>query len=187
MKPVKIIESQTHLPTWQREHRGLFWWNMPSGDSDTKKLNFCLFVRGLYDPDLEPVSDEDSGLDEVGLAKAKRDSQGRVLKRAGRKCYGTLSGRLAPKVAETLAAKASAEAGMKAEREKTQQELLARYVAAKKQGGFVRAIYDVDPTAHSAVARAMGSGRGCKGPLRMVSLDRIERAFAKLNSEGWMV
>jgi hypothetical protein len=31
----------------------------------------------------------------------------------------------------------------------------------------------------------MGSGRGCKGPLTVGSLDRIEQTFEKLKTEGW--
>lgn len=179
-----IVETQSHLPTWMRVHRGLTWLDMPCADTDTKKLNFCLFVRGLYDPDLEPVSDEDSGLDEEALKKAKRDSRGRVLQKAGRVKYGNIT-RLTPMGAQAVSAK-SADVVARLER---QQALLTRYAEAKAgwRNGFVRALYGLDPTAHSALARALGSGRGCKGALRTVSLDRIERAFENLKKEGWKV
>jgi len=182
-----IVETQTHLPTWMRMHRGLTWLDMPSGDTDTKKLNFCLFVRGLYDPDLEPVSDEDSGLDEEGLKTAKRDSRGRVLQKAGRVKYGTISGRLSPKCGEALAARARENAERLNARAAQQAELLKLWAAAKVQRGFVRAFYDADVTAHSAMMRAQGMGRGCQGPLRQVSLDRLVRTFEKLEKEGWKV
>lgn len=186
-RPV-IVETQTHLPTWMRVHRGLTWLDMPCADSETKKLNFCLFVRGLYDPDLEPVSDEDSGLDEEGLRKAKRDSRGRVLQKAGRVKYGSIN-RLSPAGGAAVAERVSANRASMPARAKRQAGLLLRYAEAKAgwRNGFVRALYVLDPTAHSAITRALGVGRGCQGPLRGVSLDRIERAFEKLKEEGWKV
>jgi hypothetical protein len=186
-KTVTIIESQSHLPTWKRVHNGLRWEDMPCVDVTLKRLNFCLFVRGLYDPDLEPVTDEDSGLDEEGLATAKRDSQGRVLQKAGRVRYGSIQGSLSPKATELAVAKAKADAASNDARLRQQGELLLKWCSAKKQPGFTRAYYVADPSAHSALLRSQGKGRGLKGPLRQVSLDRIARTFEKLKQEGWKV
>jgi hypothetical protein len=70
-------------------------------------------------------------------------------------------------------------------RAERQSKLLERWAKAKKQRGFYSAFDRADTAAHSAMARAMGSGRGCKGPLTVGSLDRIEQTFEKLKTEGW--
>ena len=186
---VIVIETQTHLPPWMQEHRGLWWMDMPSSDRDVKKLNFALFRRGLYDPNLEAVSDEKSGLNEEQLKMARRDAGGKVLVNAGRgSSFGTVP-RLTPRAQMARAARKQATKDAQAEdltqRRERQQALLDRYLKAKETRGFVRALLNLDVTAHSALARAQGLGRGCQRPLRSGTLDRIERAFKQLKQEGW--
>lgn len=184
-----VMVSEKRLPMWRWVHRGLIWENMPGSDNETKKLGFVLFVRGLYDPDLEAVSDEESGLDEEGLRSANRDTLGRVLVKAGRVSYGQVT-RLTPRGAETLAKARAAEKEADEEGRKVRQAaLLARFQVARKSGqrGLFNAFRALDITAHSAVFRALGKGRGSKRVLRGVSLDRIERAFELLKKEGFVI
>lgn len=168
---------------WEQRVNGLTWEDMPTcGGYEHKLLDFALYRRGRYDPEIDQAVDaEDDDEEEV---KARRRTM-------AQRNYSITGGSGRMRVAMLLAQRSrdemAARAADLAQRAERQQALLARYVAAKRQGGFVRAIYDADVTAHSAIIRALGRGRGCKGPLRAISLDRIERVFAKLNQEGWVV
>lgn len=180
MSAAILIETQSHLPTWRRTHAGMTWQDMPGPDNETRKLNFCLFVWGRYDPGKEAVTEADSGLDKEDLHIAKRTADGLVLKAGKKSLFGKIR-HLRPKAPKPEKVDDAPQ------REERQAELLQRYNAARSQRGFFKRFRDLDITAHSTLCRLRGKSRGIQGPLRTVSLERIERAFAKLNEEGWVV
>lgn len=157
---------------WEQKWNGLTWEDMPNQNREHKLLDFALYRRGKYDVEID-LSDEADDADETG-------AKPRVRQLRSQACFGRIGTRR--KVAAV-----AAEASDLPERAARQEVLIARYVAAKLTLGFVKALYDLDPTAHSALARAMGRGRGINGPLRPISLDRIETAFETLNEGGWKV
>lgn len=87
---IQTNEAEQHLPAWQQTFRGLRWSDMPPQKaSDIQKLNFALFRRGLYDPDLDVVAPEVAELesDEEAAAKPKliTTEDGRLLRRRNEK------------------------------------------------------------------------------------------------------
>lgn len=165
---------------WEQEWNGHTWQDMPTrGGSEHKLLDFALYRRGLYDPELDlAVDEEDEEGDEVVKPKRRSRSQRR---------FGCMSFYHRPSTRERAPRASADKESDKALRAARQAELLARYQAARSQRGFVVGVIKVDQTAHSAIARALGMGRACVGPLRTVSLDRIEAAFEKMRKEGWTV
>lgn len=157
---------------WEQTWNGLTWRDMPNLNREHKLLDFALYRRGKYEVEFDS-SDETDDADETG-------AKPRVRQLRSQACFGRIGTRRA--VAEVAAV-----ASDLPERAARQAVLIARYVAARLTFGFVKALYDQDPTAHSALARAMGKGRGINGPLRPISLDRVERAFETLNEGGWKV
>lgn len=155
---------------WEQTWNGLTWEDMPNLNREHKLFDFALMRWGLYDVEFDR-SDEADDADETG-AKPK------VRRLRSQHCFGRIGTR-------RQVAAVAAEASDLPERAARQAVLIARYVAARLTFGFVKALYDLDPTAHSALARAMGRGRGINGPLRPISLDRIETAFETLNKGGW--
>jgi len=169
---------------WEQRWNGHGWEDMPtSGGYENKLLDFALYRRGMYDPEFDLAVDEEDDGDEV--KKPRRTHR--------QKRYGTIGGAGRMRIAAAMAdhqksrAELAAKADDKVQRETRQAELLLRWIDAKQLRGFGSAFYDADATAHSAMMRAMGLGRGCQGPLRTVSLDRITRMFEKLKTEGWNV
>lgn len=158
---------------WEMTWNGLTWQDMPNVSREHKLYDFALFRRGLYEVEYDQSDDADDA-DEPGVPKRRK------LVKAQR-CFGRIGTR------RTVAAVAAARDDDGPVRAARQAVLLERYVTARLQAGFVKAFYDLDPTGHSAVSRAMGRSRSLAGPLRIISLDRIERAFETLNEGGWKV
>jgi hypothetical protein len=183
---VTVVETQSHLPPHQQVHGGLRWQDMPGTGSEIKKLNFFLFRRGLYDPRLEAVSDEDSGLTEEELLEARRDVSGRVLKRlpggAG-DTFGSVRGlasrrgkvRTVPEIEDRV------------KRQARFDVLAERFTLGRKTRGFMEALRAQDETAWSSFRRAMGRGRATQGLPRWVTIKRTEQAFDALKEKGWTV
>lgn len=158
---------------WGGTWNGLTWQDMPNHCRQHKLLDFALFRRGLYEVEYDR-SDETDDADDSGVPKKRR-----VVK--AQSCFGRIGTR------RTVAAVVAERVDDVPDRAARQAELIGRYVAARLAPGFVKAFYDLDPTGHSAICRARGNGRGLAGPLRLISLDRIERAFDELNKGGWKV
>ena len=172
--------------TWEQTFNGKTWEDMPTvGGYEHKLLDFALYRRGMYDPEFDSAVDEESDDDEEEVKTARRTQGQRGYATRGR--YGLLHAALAAAAARRREDKQQREQKALDARYARQAEMLVVYARAKMQRGFVRAFYNADCTAHSAVLRALGRGRGSAGPLREVSLDRIDRNFAKLRLEGWAV
>lgn len=157
---------------WEQEHRGLRWHQMPRQATDDKLLLFALFRMGLVDVQMDLERDES--------LPVRRAAQMAFGGRGGLR-YGQM------RRVELVKAKQVREAKVDlAEREALQKSLIAKFVSAKQTPNFTKRIYELDPTAHCALTRAMGrGGRPVKGVLRMCSLQRIEKAFETLKKEGW--
>ena len=174
---------------WEQTYNGKTWEDMPTvGGYWHKLLDFALYRRGMYDPEFDLAVEAEDDEDEGVKTPRRTMNQRRFGAFGGR-------GRMALKAAR---------AQERAEREITNREeylflkkqdeearyarqggLLVLWLRAKMSRGFVRAFYNADCTAHSALMRALGKGRANQGPLRAVSLDRIERNFERLKGEGW--
>lgn len=158
---------------WEQAHRGLRWQDMPRQATDDKLLLFALFRLGLVDVQMDLDRDESLPVRRV----AQMAFGGRGGLRYGQARRGGELG----KAKQVREAKVDLET-----RSKLQAELIAKFVRAKASRNFTKRVYDLDPTTHSALTRAMGRGyRPVKGVLRMVSLQRIQRAFETLKKEGW--
>lgn len=183
----KVIRKSARpgMEPWEQRWNGHSWEDMPTvGGYEHKLLDFALYRRGLYDPELDLVVDEEVEDDEVeGVRRRTRAQRG----------YGSIGGhgRMALAVAMRKKAMSAAEAARDVAvlegRMRRQAALLEMWRRGRAMRGFAKAFWRVDTTAHSAVMRALGMGRGCQGPLREVSLDRIERVFAQLKEEGWAI
>lgn len=178
---------------WEKRWNGKSWEDMPTcGGYEMKLLDFALFRRGMYDPEFDLlVEEEDDG--EPSLPEA---AEGKVARRTmNQRKYATMGGRgrmaLAAAMREqarTREEKRLREADLEA-RAAEWARLKARYEAAMalKQRGLVRALYDLDPSAHSALSRALGRGRGNAGVSRWPALTRLEGAFNQLREKGWTI
>lgn len=169
---------------WEQRWKGLSWEDMPTvGGYEHMLLDYALFRWGMYDPELDLVVDEEElDADELGGVRRRTRAQRGygAIGGHGRMALAAAMRRKAMGEAEAAAAAAALEGRMR-----RQGEALAMWGRGRLTRGFAKAFYRVDATAHSAMMRAMGMGRGCVGPLREVSLDRIERVFAQLKEEGW--
>jgi len=181
----KVIRKSARpgCEAWEQTFNGRTWEHMPTvGGYEHKLLDFALYRRGMYDPEFDQAVEAEDD-EEEGVKTPRRTMGQRSYATRGR--HGLLHAALAKAAAVRRADK----------EQKAQKDLDARYdrqaalvvmwERAKAQRGFVRAFYDADCTAHSALMRAMGRGRGLAGSLREVSLDRIERNFERLKGEGW--
>jgi hypothetical protein len=183
----KVIRKSERpgMETWEQPFNGKTWEDMPTvGGYEHKLLDFALYRRGMYDPEFDLAVDAEDD-EEEGVKTYRRTLGQRQYATRGR--YGLLHAALAAAAAARRADKEQkAQKDLDARYER-QAELVVVWERAKAQRGFVRAFYDADCTAHSALMRAMGRGRANVGPLRAVSLDRIERTFERLKGEGWNV
>jgi hypothetical protein len=181
----KVIRKSERpgMETWEQPFNGKTWEDMPTvGGYEHKLLDFALWRRGMYDPEFDLAVDAEDD-EEEGVKTHRRTMGQRQYATRGR--HGLLHAALAAAAAIRRADKEQkAQKDLDARYER-QAELLVVWQRAKVQRGFVRAFYDADCTAHSALMRAMGRGRGLAGPLREVSLDRIERNFERLKEKGW--
>lgn len=169
--------------TWEQPFNGKTWEDMPTvGGYEHKLLDFALYRRGMYDPEFDLAVDAEDD-EEEGVKTHRRTLSQKRYAACGR--YGLLHAALAAAAAIRRADKEQKAQKDLDARYARQAELVAVWQRAKLSRGFVRAFYNADCTAHSALMRAMGRSRGIAGPLREVSLDRIERNFERLKGEGW--
>jgi hypothetical protein len=82
---VIIVESESHLPPWERTHNGLTWRDMGGMDSDLQKLNHALFRRGLYNPSVEIVQGDEAEALLREVPEGRRAAGGGVLVRKARR------------------------------------------------------------------------------------------------------
>lgn len=88
MSKKPLTSSESHLPPWQQTFRGLRWSDMPPQKAaHLQKLNFALYRRGLYDPELDVVEPEVADLerDDEADSKLVKTEDGRLLKKQPRK------------------------------------------------------------------------------------------------------
>lgn len=165
------ISKRPGQEPWEMTWNGLRWQDMPNVAREHKLFDFALFRRGLYDVEYDRSDDTDEA-DESGVP-----TKGKLVK--AQRAFGRIGSlrRAAVVVVDD-------DGPVRAAR---QAVLIERYTAARLQAGFVKAFYDLDPTGHSAICRAMGHGRGLAGPLRIISLDRVKRAFETLKEGGWKI
>lgn len=184
-RSIRVSQRPGQEP-WEQEWNGHTWQDMPTrGGTDHKLLDFALYRRGLYDPELDLAVDEEDEEGQEGekLEQRKRERRRRYVSNIFARRQ-TAAQKPKPRRERVVNPRSEEE---KVERAGRLAALLQRYHQAKGKRGFVMAMLRADPTAHSAIARALGMSRPAKGPLRNVSLDRIERSFEKLNQEGWTV
>ena len=166
---------------WEQSFNGLTWQDMPNLSREHKLFDFALYRRGLYDVQIDLSDDVDEADEESGGPKKRK-----VRQLQAQRNFGTIGSRRRPgAMAKTKPVRESLDS--RAER---MAMLLERYAKAKllpENYGFVRAFYKLDPSAHSALSRARGAGRGIEGPLQTVSLDRVTRAFETLKEGGWKI
>lgn len=180
------VSARPGLEPWEQRWNGHSWEDMPTtGGYENKLLDFALYRRGMYDPEFDLVVDDVD--DEEGDARPRRT--------ANQRFYGTMGGRgrmvLAAALREqarSLEEKRVREVDLAA-RAEMWAGLRGRYEAAMalKQRGLVRALYDLDASAHSALSRALGRGRRNAGVSRWPALHRLERVFNELREKGWTI
>ena len=164
---VRVSERPGEEP-WEQRWRGLTWRDMPTrGGYENQLLDFALFRRGMYQPEIdlmvEEVTEEEPAPGQVKV-KQRKSSFGQIRSIGIGRARNAAAADLVDKDLRTV----------------RQAEILARYQELKKTHGFVCAMKRHQPTAFSAINRAMGKGRAVKGVLRTESLDGIERAFESL-------
>lgn len=164
---------------WEQPWNGLTWQQMPTrGGYEHQLFDFALFRWGMYDPEIDLV------VETTDESEAEAGAVGKPRRTRRQRSFGTIGGRGWKTRSRAVAVLPTANLAPRLAR---QIELITSYVEARKAFGFVKAFYVLDCSAHSALARAMGKGRGIQGPLRSATLDRIERAFETLNEGGWKV
>ena len=171
---------------WEKRWNGKSWEDMPTvGGYEMKLLDFALYRRGMYDPEFDAVTDEVE--DESGETVPRRTINQRN--------YATMGGRGRMVLAAAMREQARA-AEERRQREADLAERAAMWAALKgrweaamalNQRGLVRALYALDPSAHSALSRALGRGRKNEGVSRWPALRRMESAFNQLKEGGWVL
>lgn len=96
MSAVVVVDSESHLPAWQQSFKGLHWADMPgrtSGGESVQKLNFALFRRGLFDPEMDVVEPEAVELKEAEEGQDLNVERTRTGKLVRRRCCRTSKSR----------------------------------------------------------------------------------------------
>lgn len=88
-----VIRTESHLPAWQQEFKGLHWQDMPGPTDEDRKMNFFLFRRGRYDPAMDVVEPDAVELQETEDEMQVDGTGWRRLKH-GRKFKRTRTGKL---------------------------------------------------------------------------------------------
>lgn len=88
-----LINTESELPAWQQEFKGLHWQDMPGPTDEDRKMNFFLFRRGRYDPAMDVVEPDAVELQETEDEMQVDGTGWRRLKH-GRKFKRTRTGKL---------------------------------------------------------------------------------------------
>lgn len=168
--------SRDERPVWQQPCRGLFWNEMPGTSEDDRKLNFALFRRGLYDPEIDRLEPGETVevADESKVILVEREDGTKLVRNKKR---GNMSW------SHSLRVKEAADARDITSRKQRQEAAIVRFAAL----GVARwkRINGLDTSAASMLYRAMrpATAKRSTNLLRAKSLDRIEAMLQTAETE----